>query len=107
MVRLTVLKILLASLAIDAALPSPRPAPVQAQPSDQYFSGTVTKLEEGRITVTRTVLGKEDATRTFVVTAETRTEGKPRVKARVTVRFVSGDDGDRAVHILVRPAGKK
>jgi hypothetical protein len=74
---------------------------VQPQP-DQYFSGVVTKLEAGKITVTRTVLGKEDATKTFVVTAETRTEGKPKLKARVTVRFVTGDEGDRALHIVVR-----
>jgi len=74
---------------------------VQPQ-ADQYFSGVIKKIGEGRITITRTVLGKEDATKTFLVTPETRTEGKPKVKARVTVRFVTAEDGDRAVHILVR-----
>lgn len=81
--------------------PEPQPHP------GQYFSGVIARIEQGKITVVRTVLGKEDATRTFLVTGETRTEGKPKVKARVTVRFVAGDDGDRAVHILVRAAARK
>ncbi len=81
---------------------SPPPTGVATEP---YFSGTVTKLEKDSITVARTVLGKQDAVRTFIVTSETRTEGKLRVNARVTVQFVESQDGDRAVQIVVRPAG--
>jgi len=106
MVRLAgggVLVWLLLGMDVLARPQTPPAAPAQ---SDQYFSGDVTRLEADRITVTRTVLGKEDATRTFLLTAETRTEGKVKVKARVTVRFVAGEDGDRAIHILVRPAKK-
>jgi hypothetical protein len=68
------------------------------QSPDQFFSGTIVEIDAQRITVSRTVLGKDSATRTFQITPETRIEGKPRVKSRVTVRF----EGDRAVHIIVR-----
>jgi hypothetical protein len=70
--------------------------------ADQFFSGVIVAITADRITVSRTVLGNESGTRTFVITPETRIEGKPAAKARVTVRFVTADDGDRAVHILVR-----
>ncbi len=81
---------------------------VQGQQEDQYFSDTITALDGHKITVTRTVLGTESTTKTFVVTPETRFEGKPKVKARVTVRFVTEEEQDRAVHVVVRAAnGKK
>lgn len=70
--------------------------------ADQFFSGVIVEVSEDRITVSRTVLGNESGTRTFIITPETRIEGKPVEKARVTVRFVTADDGDRAVHIIVR-----
>ena len=69
---------------------------------DQFFSGTVKAVEESRITVTRTVLGKQSSTRTFIINSETRIEGQPEVKARVTVRFISTENGDQALHIIVR-----
>ncbi|MFN7995710.1 MAG: hypothetical protein U0Q18_19020 [Bryobacteraceae bacterium] len=79
--------------------------PVPAvQPQDQFFAGTITALNETSITVTRTVLGKESTVRSFSITPETHIEGKPKVKSRVTVRFVSGEEGDRAVRIIVRGA---
>jgi hypothetical protein len=77
------------------------------EPSDQFFSGTVTALSNDKITVGRTVLGKPPSDRTFVITPETRIEGKLRLKARVTVRFVTKDEGDHAVHIIVRSSQKK
>ena len=84
-----------------------QPPSVPAQAEDQFFSGTVTALDAAKITVTRTVLGTESTTRTFALTAETRFEGKPKVKARVTVRFVTEDEKDRAVHVVVRAAATK
>lgn len=74
---------------------------------DQFFSGTITSLSTDKITVSRTVLGKNSSIRTFLVTPETRVEGKPKVKARVTVRFVSSEGGDLAVHIIVRSSQRK
>jgi hypothetical protein len=48
------------------------------------------------------------ATHTFAITPETTFEGgKPQVNSRVTVRYVAGDEGDRAVHVIVRPSTRK
>ena len=77
-------------------------ATVQTQ--DQFFAGIVTALSETSVTVTRTVLGKESTARTFTITPETHIEGKPKVKSRVTVRYVSDENGNRAVRIIVRGA---
>ena len=76
------------------------PASVESQ--DHFFSGTITLLASDRITVSRPVFGSKPATHTFLITAETRIEGKPKLKAKVTVRFIPDEDGDRAVHIIVR-----
>jgi len=75
-------------------------APVQ----DQFFAGIVTALSDTSVTVTRTVLGKESTVHTFTITPETHIEGKPKLKSRVTVRYVTGENGDRAVRIIVRTA---
>ena len=109
MVRLLTSGIVWVFLCLGArgARPQEQPPASQPEQQDQYFSGTVTALEENKITVTRTVLGTDSTTRAFVITAKTRFEGKPKVKSRVTVRFVTEDDTDRAIHILVRPSGKK
>ena len=77
------------------------------QPHSEFFSGVVTTLAEDRITVYKTVLGKSSETRTFLITPETRVEGKLRVKARVTVRYTREEEGDRALHIIVRSSQKK
>jgi len=77
------------------------------QPRSEFFSGVVTILAEDKITVFKTVLGKSSETRTFVITPETRVEGKLRVKARVTVRYTREEEGDRALHIIVRSSQKK
>jgi hypothetical protein len=73
---------------------------------DQFFSGDVTAVDAAKITVKRTVLGKQSDVKTFVITSDTRFEGKPKVKSRVTVKWAPGDQGEVAVHILVR-TGKK
>lgn len=76
-------------------------------PKDQFFTGTVTKIDDTAITVARTVLGKASTTKTFEITPDTKFEGgKPRAHLRVTVRFVSTEDGDRAVHIIVRSTAR-
>ena len=84
-------------------LRSQDPAPA-VQPQDQFFAGIITALSDTSVTVTRTVLGKESTVRSFAITPETHIEGKPKVKSRVTVRFLSGESGDRAVRIIVRGA---
>lgn len=77
------------------------------QPRSEFFSGVVTALSEDKITVFKTVLGKSSETRTFLITPETRVEGKLRVKVRVTVRYTREEQGDRALHIIVRTSQKK
>jgi ribosomal protein S1 len=113
MVRLIRSGILLAWLGAGTALypGTPRAAfqdESQPQPKDQMFSGTVTAVDDTSLTVVRVGQGKVAATRTFDITAETRFEGgKLKVSARVTVRFVTTDEGDRAIHVIVRGTGKK
>jgi hypothetical protein len=90
-------------LALKGRAQSP---PAEAQPQDHFFAGTITALASDKITVSRTVLGSKPDTRTFLIKPETRIEGKPRLKARVTVRWVPDEEGDRAVHIIVRSTQK-
>lgn len=95
-------------LAVAAFLPpaaaqQAQENPPPAQQQEQFFAGIVTDLAEGHITVNRTVLGKNSEDRTFIITPETRVEGRLRVKTRVTVRF----EGEKAVHIIVRAQPKK
>jgi len=77
------------------------------QPQSEFFSGVVTELAADKITVLKTVLGKNSDTRTFLITPETHVEGKLRAKARVTVRYARADDGNRALRIIVRTSQKK
>jgi hypothetical protein len=85
------------------------PAPQQEpKPKDQMFSGTITAIDETSLTATRRGQGKVAATKTFVITPETRFEGgRPMVNSRVTVRYISTEEGDRAIHIIVRGIVKK
>jgi hypothetical protein len=76
----------------------------QADPAHlDFFSGIVEELPAGRVTVSRTALGKSES-RSFLIKAETKVEGKLRTRTRVTVRFRRSDEGDVAVQIIVRPA---
>jgi hypothetical protein len=97
-----------AVIGVCLALASSNPVksqdpPAAVQPQDQFFAGTITTLSDTRITVTRTVLGKESSVRTVAITPETVIQGgKPKLKSKVTVKWVSGSDGDRAVKIILR-----
>ncbi len=82
-----------------------RQASPQAVPEEtvyEFFSGTIQQLPEGKLIVARAVLGKPAESRSFLITTDTKVEGKLKVKARVTVGFKSSDDGDVAVRIIVR-----
>ena len=59
------------------------------------------------MTVLKAVRGKTPETLTFLISKDTRVEGKLRMKARVTVRYADDEDGHRAVHIIVRTSQKK
>jgi len=91
----------LLALAGSNPLRSQDPPPSAQQP-DQYFAGVVTALTDDSITLTRTVLGKSTV-RAFAITPETVVQGgKPKLKSKVTVKWVSGENGDRAVKVILR-----
>lgn len=77
------------------------------RPHSEFFSGVITVMADDKVTVFKTVLGKDSETHVFLITKETRVEGKLRVKARVTVRYTHASEGDRALHIIVRTSQKK
>jgi hypothetical protein len=73
---------------------------------ETFFAGTVIESTPEKITVSRVVLGKTEK-RVFRVTPETKCEGKLKAKARVTVRYVTTDDGETAELIIVRSEQQK
>jgi len=88
-------------------MPAQESAPQKSEPQyEDTFAGPVVELTEAKVTVSRTILGKTEK-RTFLIKPDTRIEGKLKVKAKVTVGFVSTDDGDVARLIVVRPAQTK
>jgi hypothetical protein len=80
----------------------------QASPEDQdnYFTGTLVENASDHLKVSRNQRGKADA-RVFQVNAQTKVEGRLRLKQRVAVRYISGDDGDIAILVIVRPPAPK
>lgn len=72
-------------------------------PLYEFFSGEVVELSADRLTVERKVRGKDHQRHTFLITPETKVEGKLSIKTRVTVGFKPGDEGDVAVRVIVRP----
>lgn len=82
---------------------SPKSEPQKSEPKyDHTFSGPIVEVTASNITVSRSILGKPAEKRTFLIQTDTRIEGKLRVHARVTVGYVSTDDGDVARLIVVR-----
>ena len=80
-----------------------------AKAADTFFAGTVSQFTSETIIVGRTVRGKAES-RTFNLTPQTKIEGKLAVRVRVTVRYITDDDGDTATLIVVRgsaPAAPK
>jgi hypothetical protein len=76
---------------------------------DDTFSGSIVELSTSKIAVSRSILGKQPEKRIFLITSDTRIEGKLRLKLKVTVGFVASDDGYVARLIVVRqkPPDKK
>jgi hypothetical protein len=73
---------------------------------DQTFSGPIVEVTATKITVSRSILGKPAEKRTFWIKPDTRIEGKLRVRAKVTVCYVTTDDGDVARLVVVRTSQK-
>ena len=92
-------------LAWTATAPLRADETATAKAPDTFFAGAVTELTSESIVVGRTVRGKAES-RMFLLTPQTKTEGKLAVKVRVTVRYVTDEDGDTATLIVVRGAVK-
>jgi hypothetical protein len=80
----------------DAGAAAPKP--------DAFYSGSVVESTETSLVVSKTVLGKKER-RTFVMTTDTKIEGRLRTGSRVTVRYAAGDNGDTCILIVVRSGG--
>jgi hypothetical protein len=93
----------LAGLALSPLRADEPSATAAEKKADAFFAGTVVESTSEKITVRRTVLGKPE-NRSFAVTADTKVEGRLRIRVRVTVRYISDDDGDTATMIIVRSA---
>jgi hypothetical protein len=94
----------------ETAKPDPPSSePKSSEPKyDETFSGPIVEVSATKITVSRSILGKPAEKRTFSIKPDTRIEGKLRVRAKVTVGFVTTDDGeDVARLVVVRPAQKQ
>jgi len=93
----------------DATLEKPgHPDNSKSEPKyDQTFSGPIVEVTATQITVSRSILGKPAEKRTFWIKSDTRIEGKLRVRVKVTVGYVTTDDGDVARLVVVRTAQKQ
>jgi hypothetical protein len=81
--------------------------PDKDKDKDNYFTGTLVENAPDHLKVSRVLQGKSE-NRVFKINAETKVEGgRLRVRARITVRYASGDDSDTAILVIVRPASKK
>jgi hypothetical protein len=99
LIKVVILIALVASPSVCVNAQEQDPAP-DAQ--YEFVSGTISDLPPGRIVVNRAVLGKPPEDRVFLITGQTKIEGKLRVNARVTVGFKPSDEGDVAMRIIVR-----
>ena len=71
---------------------------------DNYFTGTLVENASDHLKVSRVLQGKTEE-RVFKVNVQTKIEGgRLRLRERVTVRYISGEDTDTAILVIVRPA---
>jgi ribosomal protein S1 len=95
-----------ASLAVASPPQDPTEKKVEEPKPDTFFAGTVVEFSAEKIAVSRVNLGKMEK-RVFRVTPDTKCEGKLAKKARVTVQYVTTDDGETAELIIVRAPQKR
>ncbi|HMF77803.1 MAG TPA: hypothetical protein VK604_19255 [Bryobacteraceae bacterium] len=78
-------------------------APSPAKP--QFFAGSVVEIDPRHVKVSRTLVGRPNETRLFLINADTKINTLAvKVKARVTVRYNRLPEGDTALEIQLRPA---
>ena len=89
------------------AAPTSAKPTTKTAPANDIFSGTVTALVPGSLTVVRKVPARPDEFRQFIIDKETKVEGRLRVNARVTVRFKADSAGAiHALRVIVRSDAK-
>jgi hypothetical protein len=77
-------------------------APPASPPKSQFFAGTVAGLDDQHITVSRTLIGHPEETRTFLINTKTKlNKSALKVKLRVTVRYQHEPEGDVALEIRI------
>ncbi len=92
----------------ETAAPDPAKSDPKSEPKyDETFSGPIVEVSATKITVSRSILGKPAEKRTFSIKSDTRVEGKLRVRAKVTVGFVTTDDGEDVARLVVVRTGQK
>ncbi|MEJ7607338.1 MAG: hypothetical protein WKF37_14000 [Bryobacteraceae bacterium] len=107
MVWLSKFALLGALLAYELpSAPGQEPSPSE-DPQYEFISGVVSEFSSSKIVVNRALLGKPPEDREFLITAQTKIEGKMHNGVRVTVGFKPTDEGDVAMRIIVRPAAPK
>jgi hypothetical protein len=78
------------------------------QDKDNYFTGTLLENAPDHLKVAKALLQGKSEERIFKVNAQTKVEGgRLRLRARITVRYITSEDGDTAILVIVRPAAKK
>lgn len=100
--------LLFATAAVAQESSAPKPEHQQTEPQyDDTFSGPILEVSADKVVVSRSILGQPAEKRTFLIKPDTRIEGNLKVKVRVTVGFVTSDEGDVAKLIVVRQQQKK
>ncbi len=95
------------SIALTPTARSQEEPPKKSEPAyEDTFAGPIVELTKDKVTVSRTILGKTER-HTFLIKPDTRIEGKLKMRVKVTVGFVSTDDGDIARLIVVRSNNSK
>ena len=91
------------SMAAGQTPTAPARAIPEPRPRNTYFSGFVTELKESSVAVSRKASnGKSTIEKLFAIDPQTKVDGKLKVNSRVTVRYETMGNVQRAIHIIVR-----
>ena len=100
--------VVLLAVSISLWAQNPDTPPVnQPAPKPQFFAGEVTELDQSHIKVSRKLVGRPLESRSFLLDSKTKiNKAAIKVNTRVTVRYRHADEGDTALEVQARPAGR-
>ena len=76
----------------------------QDDQDNNSFTGTLVENTPDHLKVSRVLQGKTEE-RIFKMNAQTKIEGgRLRLRQRIYVRYISSDDSDTAILVIIRPA---